>query len=378
MIDELFDEDGQPVSPQTLSALMQSPSWHRQNGLPEPTKFVFILGINGFVGHHLLGRILKSTNWKVFGIDIDRHRITTLLDDNEYISRLVFREGHMEANWDWIEARVKESDVILPLAAISTPLSFVKSPLRVFEVDFEANLKIVRFAAKHKKRLIFPSTSEVYGMCHDDEFDTENSQLICGPIHKSRWIYSCSKQLLDRVIFGYGAEGLDFTIFRPFNWIGPGLDSVDNSHLDGSRVTTRFLGNIIRGEDMILVDGGSQRRVFTFIDDGIDALMKIIVNENNIASSKIYNIGNPANDYSIRDLATLMLDTAATMDKFKESIANVKLVDGSSATFYGEGYQDVQHRVPKITNACEDLGWSPSVNMEDAIRRLFVEFTKPS
>ncbi|EKJ68600.1 hypothetical protein FPSE_11221 [Fusarium pseudograminearum CS3096] len=334
MIDELFDEDGQPVSRQTLSALMQSPSWHRQNGLLEPTKFVFILGINGFVGHHLLGRILKSTNWKVFGIDIDRH-------------------------------------------PISTPLSFVKSPLRVFEVDFEANLKIVRLAAKHKKRLIFPSTSEVYGMCHDDEFDTEESQLICGPIHKSRWIYSCSKQLLDRVIFGYGAEGLDFTIFRPFNWIGSGLDSVDNNSLAGSRVTTRFLGNIIRGEDMILVDGGSQRRVFTYIDDGIDALMKIIANDSNIASGKIYNIGNPANDYSIRDLATLMLDTAKTMEEFKESVAKVKLTDGNSATFYGEGYQDVQHRVPKITNACEDLGWSPSVTMGDAIRKLFFDLTKP-
>lgn len=367
------------MSPQVLGTLLKSPSLcHPQNGISEPTKTVFILGVNGFVGHHLLERILKSTNWKVFGIDIEKHRIAGLLDDAEHQPRLLFREGQMEANWDWIEARVKESDVVLPLAAISTPLSFVKSPLRVFEANFEANLKIVRFAAKHKKRLIFPSTSEVYGMCHDDEFDTEESQLICGPIHKSRWIYSCSKQLLDRVIFGYGAEGLDFTIFRPFNWIGPGLDSVDNSHLDGSRVTTRFLGNIIRGEDMILVDGGSQRRVFTYIDDGIDALMKIFVNENNITSGKIYNIGNPANDYSIRDLATLMLDTAATMDEFKGSIAKVKLTDGNSATFYGEGYQDVQHRVPKITNACEDLGWSPSVTMVDAIRRLFFHVTNPS
>ncbi|CAF3489567.1 unnamed protein product [Fusarium graminearum] len=379
MIDELLDDNGQPVSPQALGALFQSPSpCHQQNGISEPTKTVFILGINGFVGHHLLERILQSTNWMVFGIDIEKHRIIGLLDNAEHKPRLLFREGHMETNWDWIEARVKESDAVLPLAAISTPLSFVKSPLRVFEVDFEANLRIVRLVAKHKKRLIFPSTSEVYGMCHDDEFDTEESQLICGPIHKSRWIYSCSKQLLDRVIFGYGAEGLDFTIFRPFNWVGPGLDSVDKTHPDGSRVTTRFLGNIIRSEDMILVDGGSQRRVFTYINDGIDALMKIIVNENNIASGKIYNIGNPANDYSIRDLATLMLDTAVTMEGFKDSIANVKLTDGNSTTFYGEGYQDVQHRVPKITNACEDLGWSPSVTMEDAIRKLFFDLTTPS
>jgi nucleoside-diphosphate-sugar epimerase len=81
----------------------------------------------------------------------------------------------------------------------------------VFELDFEANLPIVRSAAKYGKHLVFPSTSEVYGMCHDEEFDPEESELICGPINKPRWIYSCAKQLMDRVIWGYGMEGLNFT-----------------------------------------------------------------------------------------------------------------------------------------------------------------------
>jgi nucleoside-diphosphate-sugar epimerase len=109
--------------------------------------------------------------------------------------------------------------VVLPLAAIATPSTYVSDPLKVFKLDFEANLDIVKLAVAYKTRLIFPSTSEVYGMCTDELFDEELSHLVLGPISKQRWIYSCSKQLLDRVIYAYGIhEGLNYTIFRPFNF----------------------------------------------------------------------------------------------------------------------------------------------------------------
>jgi len=92
-----------------------------------------------------------------------------------------------------------------------------------------------------------------------------------------RWIYSCSKQLMDRVIWAYGSkQGLDFTLFRPFNWIGPGLDSIYTPKEGSSRVVTQFLGQIVRGENIKLVDGGARKRAYTYIDDGVDALMRII------------------------------------------------------------------------------------------------------
>lgn len=87
-------------------------------------------------------------------------------------------------------------------------------------------------------------------MCGDDEFDPEASPLVYGPINKPRWIYACSKQLMDRVIWGYGMEGLNFTLFRPFNWIGPGLDSIHTPKEGSSRVVTQFLGHIVRGENI--------------------------------------------------------------------------------------------------------------------------------
>lgn len=331
-------------------------------------KKVLILGVNGFIGHHLTRRIIDTTDWEVFGMDMHTDRVQEWADH----PRFHFFEGDITINKEWIEYHVKKCDVVLPLVAIATPATYVSHPLRVFELDFEANLPIVRQCVRYGKRLVFPSTSEVYGMCHDSEFDPEQSELVYGPINKPRWIYACAKQLMDRVIHGYGQqEGLDYTLFRPFNWIGGGLDSIDTPKEGSSRVITQFLGHIVRGEPIRLVDGGAQKRAFTYVDDGIAALMKIIENPGGKASGQIYNIGNPANNYSIRELASMMLELAAQYPEYRENASRVELLDTTSSSYYGKGYQDVQNRVPKIDNTRSDLGWAPEVAMPQALRGIF-------
>jgi len=331
-------------------------------------KRLCILGVNGFIGHHLSQRILANTEWEVFGMDMSSDRVTDLIANK----RFHFFEGDITINKEWIEYHIRKCDVILPLVAIATPATYVREPLRVFELDFEANLPIVRSCVKHGKRILFPSTSEVYGMCSDAQFDPYGSDLVLGPIDKQRWIYSCSKQLMDRVIWAYGSmKQLDFTLFRPFNWIGAGLDSIHAPKEGSSRVITQFLGHIVRGEPIKLVDGGTQKRAFTYIDDGIAALMKIIENRAGVASGRIYNIGNPANNFSVRELAQMMLKLAADYPEYRASASEVRLVDTTAADYYGDGYQDVQNRVPKIDNTCRDLDWSPRVGMDDALRRIF-------
>jgi nucleoside-diphosphate-sugar epimerase len=331
-------------------------------------KKLCILGVNGFIGHHLSQRVLADTGWEVFGMDMASERVSDLMAN----PRFHFFEGDITINREWIEYHIRKCDVILPLVAIATPATYVREPLKVFELDFEANLPIVRSAVKYRKRILFPSTSEVYGMCADEEFDPYASNLVLGPIDKQRWIYSCSKQLMDRVIFAYGSMGqLDFTLFRPFNWIGAGLDSIHTAKEGSSRVITQFLGHIVRGEPIQLVDGGSQKRAFTYIDDGIDALMKIIDNKDGIASGRIYNIGNPRNNFSVRELADMMLALAKTYPEYRRNAAKVKLVNTSASKYYGKGYQDVQNRVPKIDNTVKDLGWKPKVDMKTALKRIF-------
>jgi nucleoside-diphosphate-sugar epimerase len=332
---------------------------------------VLILGVNGFIGHHLTRHIIEETDWQVYGMDMQSDRVTPWMDH----PRFHFFEGDITINKEWIEYHVRKCDVVLPLVAIATPATYVREPLRVFELDFEANLPIVRHCVKYGKRVVFPSTSEVYGMCTDEAFDPEESNLVYGPINKPRWIYACSKQLMDRVIHAYGMqEGLRYTLFRPFNWIGPGLDSLHTPKEGSSRVITQFLGHIVRGEPIRLVDGGSQKRTFTYVDDGIAALVKIIANAGGIADAKIYNIGNPGNNYSVHDLAEMMLTLAKGLPEYRENATRVRLIEVTSKDYYGGGYQDVLHRVPDISRTMADLVWQPKVGMDEALAALFAHY----
>ncbi|MGD2141193.1 MAG: bifunctional UDP-4-keto-pentose/UDP-xylose synthase [Burkholderiales bacterium] len=327
---------------------------------------VLILGVNGFIGSSLTERILRDTDWDVFGMDIGQDKIDEVVSN----PRFHYVEGDIRINREWIEYHVSKCDVVLPLVAIATPATYVQDPLRVFELDFEANLDIVRKCVRYRKRVVFPSTSEVYGMSTDSEFDEDNSNLVLGPIEKQRWIYSCSKQLLDRVIYAYGQQAdLRFTLFRPFNWIGPKLDNILEPKEGSSRVLTQFIGNIVRGQDISLVDGGSQQRSFTYIEDGVDALMRIIENRDGCADGRIFNIGNPENNVSVRDLATMLLTLVKSYPEYAAAAEKVRLVDVSSGQYYGKGYQDVQMRVPSVRNAQKYLGWRPTTDLETALRK---------
>ena len=334
---------------------------------------ILILGVNGFIGNSLTERILKERDWEVYGMDMACDKLGESLGHD----RFHFVEGDITINREWIEYHVKKCDVVLPLVAIATPATYVQDPLRVFELDFEANLDIVRQCVRYGKRVLFPSTSEVYGMCPDSQFDEENSNLVLGPIHKQRWIYSCSKQLLDRVIYAYGQQhGLRFTLFRPFNWIGPKLDDVLEPKEGSSRVLTQFISNILHGKDILLVDGGTQRRSFTYIDDGIDALLRIIENQDNCAEGRIFNIGNPANDMSVKDRAETLVRLIREYPQWSERADKVRLVTTESESYYGSGYQDIMTRVPSIENAKRHLGWSPKIDLETALRKTLDYYSR--
>ena len=328
-------------------------------------KKVLILGVNGFIGSSLAEAIIKKTDWEVYGLDVGDHKLGDCLKD----PRFKFVEGDVMISREWIEYHVKKCDAVIPLVAIANPAQYVKDPLRVFELDFESNLAVVRQCAKYKKRIIFPSTSEVYGMCPDTELDEDTSTMVYGPIHKQRWIYACSKQLLDRVIYAYGErDGVDYTLFRPFNWIGPKLDNVFEPKEGSSRLFTQFISNVIFKKPIQLVDGGKQSRSFTYIDDGIDALLRIIDNKNGAASRKIFNLGNPANNVSVADLAQLILAAFREYPEYREHAEQTKIISVPAQEYFGTGYQDIQTRVPSIEAVRRDLGWSPVHDLKSAIR----------
>ncbi|WP_224718136.1 bifunctional UDP-4-amino-4-deoxy-L-arabinose formyltransferase/UDP-glucuronic acid oxidase ArnA [Pectobacterium versatile] len=334
---------------------------------------VLILGVNGFIGNHLTERLLRDDRYEIYGLDISSDAIARFLGD----PRFHFVEGDISIHNEWIEYHIKKCDVILPLVAIATPIEYTRNPLRVFELDFEENLKIVRDCVRYNKRIVFPSTSEVYGMCDDKEFDEDTSRLIVGPINKQRWIYSVSKQLLDRVIWAYGAKnGLRFTLFRPFNWMGPRLDTLDAARIGSSRAITQLILNLVEGSPIKLVDGGEQKRCFTDIHDGIEALFRIIENRNGQCDGQIINIGNPHNEASIRELGEMLLtsfNAHPLRDRFPPFAG---FIDVESSSYYGKGYQDVAHRTPSIRNAKRLLEWEPTVKMEQTVAETLDYFLR--
>jgi nucleoside-diphosphate-sugar epimerase len=327
---------------------------------------IMILGANGFIGSALTDAILRNRDWEVYGMDLADNKLADLPQHD----RFHFVEGDITINREWVEYHVKKCDVVVPLVAIANPAQYVTHPLRVFELDFEANLTVVRQCVKYGKRLIFPSTSEIYGMSPDSVLDEETSPLVYGPINKQRWIYASSKQMLDRVIYAYGVrDNLDYTLFRPFNFIGPKLDNPEEPKEGSSRVFTQFLSNVLYRRPIKLVDGGSQKRSFTYIDDAIQCLLVILENQAARATRRIFNIGNPGNCISIRDLAQRTIRIAQEFPVLAANARATEIIEVSAGEYYGKYYQDIQVRVPNIEAAKRDLGWQPTTDMDSAIRR---------
>ncbi|MBW2056585.1 MAG: bifunctional UDP-4-keto-pentose/UDP-xylose synthase [Deltaproteobacteria bacterium] len=336
---------------------------------------ILILGVNGFIGNSLVRRILAETDWEIYGMDLSDSKLAHSMGH----SRFHFIEGDISIHKEWVEYHVKKCDIVLPLVAIATPMSYVRRPLEVFELDFEENLRIVRLCVKYRKRIVFPSTSEVYGMSRDSDFSEDTTHLVMGPICKQRWIYACSKQLLDRVIWAYGAAGqLDFTLIRPFNWIGPRLDDIYAAKEGSSRVVTQFIIDLVQGQPIRLVDGGEQRRCFTYVEDGIDCLMKIIENRQGICRGEIFNIGNPDNECSIKELALKLRKLFVEHPEGAGRSGVSEIIEVPSSEYYGKGYQDILLRKPNIDKARKLLGWEPKTGLDDALKKTLEFFIQES
>ena len=333
---------------------------------------ILVLGANGFIGSHLTEGIMEKTDWRVAAFDLSGDN----LEKHRNKDRFSFTRGDIFTADDWMREAIALSDAVLPLAGIAKPAYYLSKPLWTFELDFEQNLKIVRMCVEAGKRVIFPSTSEVYGMSSDTVLKEDESPLIVGPISRMRWIYSCGKQMMDRVIAAYGQEkGLRYTLFRPFNWIGPRLDSFRDAEERTARSITQMVYDILSGRPVTLVNGGEQHRSFTCISDGIDALLAILGNEE-AADGRIFNIGNPANNVSIKELAYLVIDVMKTIPSFREAAEKAAVTVTPAEEYYGNGYDDMQNRIPSIDAIGDALGWSPKVPLREAVERTVLSYVE--
>jgi UDP-apiose/xylose synthase len=328
---------------------------------------VALFGGGGFIGSHLTRRLL-SDGYEVEVVDVSVEKIRDVIGHD----RLVTHEFDIsdETNDGRSKRIVGRSDVTVDLIAYANPQQYVDMPLEVVDLNLFQNLKIVDDCNDTDTRLVQFSTCEVYGMVgnrtgDDVVFDEEQSNLVMGPVGEQRWIYATAKQLLERMVYAHGEEnGLDWTLIRPFNFLGPEMDYIIESPDEGTpRVFASFMSALMYDHPMYLVDGGTNRRSFTFIEDAVDGIELVIENDGGQFSEEVVNVGTPGNETTIRGLAELMREIYAETSP-DGSLPPLREI--SSEEFYGEGYEDCERRVPDVSKL-QAAGWTPQYDLRETL-----------
>lgn len=338
---------------------------------------ILILGGGGFIGSHLANRLAQANHTVTI---VDTHE--DKLSDSPADMQLTFRKADIREMDAELQRLIRRADAVVDLIAYANPGVYVQQPLDVFRLNFEENLRIAETCVKERRRLVQFSSCEVHGksvaallgpeLANPDDpryalFNEDTSPFILGPVNKHRWIYACAKQLLERVLHGYGLDGsLNYSIVRPFNFIGPRIDYLPNEDSGLPRVFSCFMGALLRGEPLKLVDGGRHRRCYVYIDDAVEALARIVENSDGVCDRQIFNIGNPANETSIRDLAALMRDIFREKRPDKGGPES-EIIEIPARDFYGEGYDDSDRRIPDISKARRLLHWEPKTGLREAL-----------
>jgi UDP-apiose/xylose synthase len=337
------------------------------------TEHIAVLGAGGFIGSHLVPALLARRNCTIDAVDVSLDKLAALPGD---------RVRRIRANIDTpglLDQITARADVVVSLTALCNPSLYNTQPLQVIDANYTDLVPLTKLCAARGKWLVHLSTCEVYGraaldgkgrpMARMHEADTA---LFLGPVHKERWSYAAAKQLLERVIWALGRHaGLKFTLVRPFNVIGPRMDFVPGIDGEGiPRVLAAFMSALLAGDDLVLVDGGRQRRSFVAVDEFVDALVRVLARPER-CQGQILNLGNPRNDVTVRALAGAIVTAYRAQ---RPDAPRPRLTTMRAEAFYGPGYDDSIVRVPSIRKAERLLGWRPRLTLEKMLPPIIADY----
>jgi UDP-glucose 4-epimerase len=296
---------------------------------------VLITGGGGFIGSHLAEGHLQRGD-EVWSVDTGMNlKVRHLLANRRfhYVKASVLDEAAMEAF-------VIRADLVYHHAAVVGVEHYVDDPFNVLNVNILGTLNLLRLAHRHGKRLVFASTSEVYGRNPKVPWKEEDDRVL-GATTMDRWCYSTSKAAGEHYAWAFLKMGLDVSVVRYFNVFGPRLDKIDVG-----RVITIFMGQILRNEPLTIIGDGLQTRCFTYIDDAVRGTMAAGLKKQAIGG--VFNIGD--------DRETTILELAETMLKIvgRDPRKNLKFV--KQEQIYGSRYEDIPRRVPDVTRMRKILG----------------------
>ena len=312
---------------------------------------ILITGGAGFLGSHLAEAFLARGD-AVIALDTgSQAKVRHLLDRERF--RLVV-DSVMSP--DILDGLAAQADLIYHLAGVVGVEHYVADPYQVLNVNINGTQNVLRAAFKHGRRMVFASTSEVYGRNPAVPW-REDADRVLGPSTIDRWCYSTSKAAGEHFCLAYRRLGLPVTILRYFNVYGPRLD-----RLDVGRVITIFMGQLLRGEPLTVIGDGSQTRCFTYVADAVRATVAAGLLAT--AAGQVINVGTDQ-ETSIRRLAEAMIEVGG-------GTSTVRFVP--QETIYGESYEDVPRRVPDVTRMGQLLGIRANTPLDDGLARTIAWF----
>jgi UDP-apiose/xylose synthase len=322
---------------------------------------VAVVGCGGFIGSHLLQAIFERTRWRVFGVDLESYRI------QEHLANPRFEFLCADLADSAVVERIAQYPVVVNLAAICTPGRYMAEASEVIRSNYDHPRALADACAKSGSWLIHFSTSEIYGKTAADSgvLLEDESEIVLGPVTASRWSYATAKLLTERYMAGLA--DLNWTVVRPFNFVGPFMDFMPGVDGDGiPRVLANFSTALVRGETFKLVNGGLAKRCFTSVHDAIDFIFCLFAHAD-AGVGQAFNVGNADNEVSIAELACLMRSIFASIKDVPESdVPGVEVVSGED--YYGKGYDDSLRRLPSVAKAESLLGFKAKIPLQAALK----------
>ena len=312
---------------------------------------VLITGGAGFLGSHLTDAWLARGDEVTILDVVGDLKVRQHLDNPRfhYVRDSIFNDA-------LLDGLALRADLIYHMAAVVGVEHYVGDPYAVLNVNINGTQAILRAAYKYGRKLVFTSTSEVYGRNPRVPF-AEDDDRVLGSTRIDRWCYSTSKAAAEHFCFAYHRLGLPVVVLRYFNAYGPRLDKIDVG-----RVITVFMGQVLRGEPVTVIGDGKQTRCFTYVDDAIRATVEAGLNERAVGG--IFNVGT--------DVETSILDLAERMVAIAGSRSPVRFVP--QREIYGDSYEDVPRRVPDLRRMHEVLGVRAATSLDEGLRRTIEWF----
>ena len=315
---------------------------------------VFVTGGAGFIGSHLVKRILAEGHDVVVLDDFSTGLRTNLeVDTGDKIS--IFDGSILDT--ETIRRAGTGSDYIFHLAASVGVFNIVRSPIESMKTNIQGTENVLEFARLERIPVLCTSSSEVYGKNASDQLKEEDDRVLGSP-SIARWSYSEAKAIDEFLALAYFRKfSLPTRVVRLFNTVGPG--QLGNYGM----VIPRFVSAALENKDIEIYGTGEQTRCFTHVLDVVDALWAISHQPETIG--EIINIGNNF-EISIKNLAQKVIELTGS---------NSKLVFKNYQDVYDNNFEDMQRRVPNLEKIKRLVGWEPRRNLDEIIKDV-VDFEK--